>query len=144
MGLLKNEAQYEIVCTIVETLAEADWEALAIALDSNTVIGKTTFNGSSFTIPVARRTPCTVVVRPAGFGLWTRDTSYSVGDNVYPSNPSAVPYYYECSIGGVSGITEPTWNTTANSVTADGTISWTLIEGIIKPDANSPVIPTPV
>lgn len=57
---------------------------------------------------------------------WTQNTAYSLGDSVIPTTPNG--YRYECTTAGTShATTEPTWGTTLNGTTSDGTVVWTLV-----------------
>lgn len=51
------------------------------------------------------------------------DNSTSPGDTVKPTSHNG--YYYECTTGGTSGSSEPTWSTTLGGTTTDGTVTWT-------------------
>ena len=54
---------------------------------------------------------------------WTASTVYSVGDFVGPTTPN--DRSFECTTGGTSGGSEPTWNTTPDGTTTDNTTTWT-------------------
>jgi len=57
------------------------------------------------------------------YTTWTAETVYSIGDYVVPTTPN--DRLYECTVAGVSGAEEPTWDTEINSTTEDGTVIWT-------------------
>lgn len=58
-------------------------------------------------------------------GKWAAYKSYNVGDYVVPT--TANNFFYECTIAGTSGITEPTWSTTSGaSFTDNASITWTV------------------
>jgi len=55
---------------------------------------------------------------------WTASTEKSVGDRVLPTTEN--DYYYECTVAGTSGGTEPAaWGTTVGGETSDNDITWT-------------------
>lgn len=58
----------------------------------------------------------------AGFGRWQADHTYAVGEIC---TPSAIGDYrqMECTVGGQSGTTEPTWGEVGSAVT-DGGVTW--------------------
>ncbi len=56
---------------------------------------------------------------------WASATVYQVGDKVLPVTPSG--FYFHCTTGGTSGVTEPTWVETEGNTTTDGDVSWTAI-----------------
>lgn len=60
------------------------------------------------------------------WSIWTPNKTYAVGDKVMPTNTVADNYsvYWQCTVGGTSGNTEPTWNTSPNNNTIDNTITW--------------------
>ena len=59
---------------------------------------------------------------------WQGSKAYAVGDRVLPVTPNN--RWYECTVAGTSGATQPTWPTSGTVM--DGTVEWThrgLIEG---------------
>ncbi len=52
---------------------------------------------------------------------WAAETAYDVGDIVVPTGVS--DHYYECTVAGTSGATEPTWPEDGSTV-SDGTVTW--------------------
>lgn len=54
---------------------------------------------------------------------WSASKEYIKSrDLVVPTTPNGL--MYECSSGGISGGTEPTWSTTEGATTTDNTVSW--------------------
>lgn len=53
---------------------------------------------------------------------WAAETEYSVGDFVTPAIPN--DRIYECVVGGTSGGTEPSWNTSMESTVRDSSVTW--------------------
>jgi hypothetical protein len=58
---------------------------------------------------------------------WAASKAYALGDVVQPVSPAAgSTLYYECTIAGTSGTTEPAWPTTPGTASpTDGTAVWT-------------------
>ena len=72
-------------------------------------------------------TKCGVVVDPA---IWAASTEYCVGDVVRASTYDGRRYIV--TVGGISGSTEPTWNTTIDVTTSDNEITWIAKEALRK------------
>lgn len=54
--------------------------------------------------------------------LWLADHVYSQGDVVHP--PTYGGYVYECTVGGTSGSSEPSWGTVDNETFSDNGVTW--------------------
>lgn len=54
--------------------------------------------------------------------LHTLDTTYTVGVLVRPATDNG--FVYECTVGGLSGSTEPTWSTTQDELFTDNGVTW--------------------
>ena len=73
---------------------------------------------------------CKVQISPSD---WEASTAYTarltadagVGDVVSPTTENG--YFYQCSTAGTSDSSEPTWSTTIDGTTNDGTAVWTTI-----------------
>lgn len=72
-------------------------------------------------------TKCKVDLSPAA---WAQG-SYIVGDEVSSSN-IYLGRIFVCTTAGTTDVSEPTWNTTLDATTADGTVVWTTKEGKTK------------
>lgn len=63
----------------------------------------------------------------AGISAWEATTAYTSqgnwGEMIKPTSSNG--YVYRCSTGGTSGGAEPTWGTTIQGTTNDGTVVWT-------------------
>lgn len=65
------------------------------------------------------------------FSAWAGNTAKVVGNIVVPT--TANTYYYECIIAGTThATTEPTWGTTENGKTTDGSVTWICKKGDLK------------
>jgi prepilin-type N-terminal cleavage/methylation domain-containing protein len=62
-------------------------------------------------------------------GIWVKQTSYSAGDIVIPSNPNG--HFYRCVSAGTSGTTEPSWSLTGSSTINDGA-QWVRLLGYLQ------------
>ncbi|WP_027714762.1 pilus assembly protein [Desulfuromonas sp. TF] len=56
-------------------------------------------------------------------GAWQAETVYAVGDLIRRVE-SGTHYIYECTVGGTSGSTEPTWPTTSGATVTDNEVTW--------------------
>lgn len=54
--------------------------------------------------------------------MWVAETAYTAGDIVHPPTPNG--YIYECTVGGTSGVSEPSWGTSQDDTFSDNTITW--------------------
>lgn len=54
---------------------------------------------------------------------WVGSTAYVLTNIVSPTTANG--YYYECTTAGTTGVSEPTWPTTAGNTVNDGTAVWT-------------------
>lgn len=70
---------------------------------------------------------------PRSAATWASTTAYDerqagdakIGDIVEPTTPNG--YWYEATVGGTSGASEPTWPTTVGDTVTDGTVTWTCV-----------------
>lgn len=62
-------------------------------------------------------------------GAWAATAAYSLGDKVLRSiglgSELTAGLYFVATTAGTSGGTEPTWNTSVDGTTVDGTVTWT-------------------
>jgi hypothetical protein len=66
---------------------------------------------------------------------WTATTAYTlrapfdaaIGATVKPTTENG--RHFKATVAGISGASEPSWNTTIGGTTVDGTVTWTTIEG---------------
>lgn len=56
--------------------------------------------------------------------IWRTGATVAVGDFCFPTTDEGGDYMYKCVTAGVSGGTEPTWGTTVDADTDDGTAAW--------------------
>lgn len=56
---------------------------------------------------------------------WAASTAYTLGQLIGPEGN----FYYQCTTAGKSGSTAPTWNTTLEGSTTDGTVTWETVTG---------------
>lgn len=57
------------------------------------------------------------------YDTWAAITEYVLTDRVVPTVPDG--QCYECTTEGTSGEEEPSWNSTPEDTTTDGTVIWT-------------------
>ena len=72
--------------------------------------------------PVLRLCPMKGVT-PSPPVPWTAQRNVFLGQMVEPVTPG--DYYYLCTTAGITGSVEPTWGTTPDGTTSDGTAVWT-------------------
>lgn len=72
------------------------------------------------------------------YNQWKASTAYAVGDYVVPTTANG--RCYRCKTAGTSGATQPTWGTTLEGDTSDGSVVWTCKEYFSISEANYPVL----
>jgi WD40 repeat protein len=135
---------WKIDCTIIESKAATDWIATAYDYATGAIVGQTEFTGTTFTINVGNPDPVHFVVLPKIGTRWQAVNPYGIGAKVFPTNAIATPFYYAADNAGTSGVSEPAWPTAVNSTVVDGTITWRLVERVIRSRSQYPVNPIPV
>lgn len=60
---------------------------------------------------------------------WGASRAYALGDIVRPTSPNG--WWYECTVAGTSGASEPTWSTTEGGTLTDGTATWTARKAVV-------------
>ena len=60
----------------------------------------------------------------SGVSAWVASTAYALGNIVKPTGGYS-GCVYECTTGGTSGTTEPTWPTGDGNTVTDGGVTWT-------------------
>ena len=86
----------------------------------------------------------TIVVALDTYGeRWKPNRTYTAGDKIRPTLGNETGYVYECTIGGISDPTEPTWWIDDGS-NASGSVGTATFDAIPAwaPVAHAPVIPT--
>ena len=68
---------------------------------------------------------------------WAATTAYATTSPNYVTPTAPNGFRYECTTGGTSGGSEPTWPTTIGATVADGTVTWTCRSFVIT-DPNCP------
>jgi prepilin-type N-terminal cleavage/methylation domain-containing protein len=63
-------------------------------------------------------------------GLWEKNTAYSVGDMIIPTNPNG--HFYRCMSAGLSGSAEPLWPLTGQASVNDGSAQWMRLLGYLN------------
>jgi hypothetical protein len=63
---------------------------------------------------------------PLATTVWAANTVYAPGAYQTPGNG----YYYECTAGGTSGVSEPPWGTAVGGATMDGVVAWKCAGGV--------------
>ena len=143
-GAVYEYVSYTLSGVIVESLAANTFIARAYDVVSGALVGVAKITDtSSFTINGVAKIPCYVTVS-ADYKAWQAETIYALDDKVFPSDPTATPYYYKRTVSGVSGTTEPTWPTTPAGQCNDGASvnAWERVERLIQPITHGPRIPS--
>lgn len=130
----------KVTATIVETFTANKFKFFATGTTSKNMAGSGDTTGAIANIPVNTSEPVMVIGYADHGTAWTATTAYSVGDKVFPTNPVSSPWYYEATVAGTTGASEPTWSNTLVPI-VDGTVTWLYQESLIKPIANGPLIP---
>jgi hypothetical protein len=64
-------------------------------------------------------------VKYAAVSTWAATTAQSPGDLIRPTAPSVTnERIYVCIVGGTTGSTQPTWDTSKGGKNTDGTVTW--------------------
>jgi len=137
-------AKYEVTGTITETLINDTWKCSAYSIADNSLINSVVVTGSTFSIPVYSDDPVIIMINPVPATRWKSGGEYELDDEVYPTDTDTYPFYYKCTVVGISGATEPVWETSSGSTVVDGSVTWTVVERIPQPVAHMPITPTPV
>lgn len=69
----------------------------------------------------------------ASYTAWQSETEYSLEDYRVPTTDNGM--CYECTTGGTSGETEPTWPLDVGQTVNDGTVTWTCRDKAASPAA---------
>jgi hypothetical protein len=56
---------------------------------------------------------------------WLASQTFAQAATIIPTSLHATGYFYQCSVAGVTGTTEPAWPTTIGQTIVDGTATWT-------------------
>lgn len=76
-------------------------------------------------------------IASSSVAAWQANTSYEVGDIVRPSPSDG--HIYRCSVAGISGGTQPTFNQTFGATTVDSGVTWTQTgDSYLRFDAANP------
>lgn len=98
------------------------------SLAVNLVINSVDSNGSSTNFQTGSRLQL-YNQSGASASNWASSTSYSIGDKILrtsgPGTEEGAGLWMECTTSGISGGTEPTWDTTLGNTTSDNTCVWT-------------------
>jgi WD40-like Beta Propeller Repeat len=137
-------ALWKIEGTLSESLAADTWVATAYDDATGAFVGTTTIiGGSTFSIPSSNPTPVRVTVAAVQGTIWEASNSITAGTKKYPTNPTGTPYYYVANNSGITAATEPAWPITAGGTVVDGNVTWQLVERLIEPSSQGPLIPVP-
>lgn len=59
---------------------------------------------------------------------WQPVQTYTAGDTIVPATPTSPRRAFRVTSGGVSGSTEPVWDTVIGNPTSDGSVAWITVE----------------
>ena len=136
--------------TITETLAVVQWLIRSYDYATGALVASMVSPNGVFelSIPVGYWTPQSVTISPDQGIVWSPETAKDIGDLVFPNDPVATPYYFQCTISGtvgdgVTGTTEPDFNsnTLPGNTVVDGNVTWEVVERMVQPITHSPLIP---
>lgn len=123
--------------TVAGTSAGSE-PAFPATIDGTVVDGTVTWTcvsarAGNFAIPIGYTDISNDYDFGASASAWGASTSYTVGDKVIPvASPNG--FYYQATVGGTSGSSEPSWPTAIGGTVADGGVTWTC-EGTLDDDA---------
>lgn len=124
--------------SIIEGYAATDYRVRAHRASDGLLIHEEVTSTGSFSAVVPDLEYYVIVSAEQG-EVWFPNMAAEIGTKVYPTNPSATRFYFECTTAGTTGATEPAWNTSEYGTTIDGTAVWTVVETLIQPIAHAPV-----
>lgn len=137
-------AQFFLNGEISENLAVENWIVTAKNINTGSIVSADSFPNGPFSLVIsgAKSGPCLVTVSPDIGNIWQPESSVIIGQKCFPTDPASTPYYFQCTIAGTTGTTEPAWQTgTPGALTTDGTAEWELVERIPQPITHGPLIP---
>jgi len=130
--------------TITESFDVVNWLARAWLMSDGSLSAEEITSSGTFdlTIPFERSDTHMVTVSPIIGDSWIESNITLLDDLVFPTNPTTIPYYYKCIIAGITGTSEPTWTVGNGDQITDSGVTWELVEGMIQPITQFPVIPS--
>jgi len=138
----KPTKNYQVLGSITESLANSTWLVTVSRADTSTLITTEEVTGSTFDIGLANDDNVIVTVSMPTPRKWKAGLAGNLDDLVVATDVETNPVYFKCTTAGISDSTEPVWNTTINSTTADGTVIWTCVERLVQPVSHGPITPT--
>ena len=133
---------YQVTGSITESLVNETWMVNTYDPKDGAMMRSDTVTGSTFDIKLSSSDPVMITVSMPTPDTWDRDLNKKLDDLVVATDIETNPVYFKCTTAGITDVTEPVWNTTINSTTADGTVIWTCVERLIQPVSHGPIIPT--
>lgn len=124
---LSGAAQYfNAVTSPSFTAATVTFDYALTSTDYGATAGLTVNEIGLFANGAGAAMPASIGIVSAG---WAASTSYAVGNLIKDSNGNV----QRCQGAGTSGGSHPSWGTTVGSVTADNTVSWTMVAASTAP-----------
>ena len=124
--------------TIIEGYSATDYRVRAHRASDGLLVHEEVTSTGSFSAVVPDLEYYVVVSAEQG-EVWFPEMNAEIGTKVYPTQPSLTRFYFECTTAGLTGETEPAWNTSEYGTTVDGTAVWTVVETLIQPITHAPV-----
>ena len=56
--------------------------------------------------------------------VWAASTAYALNAYIMPTQVNQNGWYFQCTVAGTSGTTEPAWPSTSGGTVVDGTVTW--------------------
>ena len=124
--------------SILEAYIASDWRVRIHRSSDGALIHEEVTATGSFSALVPDVEYYVIVTAEQG-EVWRPGIARTLGDKVYPTNPSSVRFYFECTTAGTSDTTEPSWNVNLGQTTTDGSAVWRVVEGLISPITHAPI-----
>ena len=124
--------------TIIEGYAATDYRVRMHNSNDGALINEQVTSTGAFSALVPDLEYYVIVSAEQG-EVWFPGLNAELGTKVYPTQPSLTRFYFECTTAGITGTTEPAWNTSEYGTTVDGTAVWTVVETLIQPICHAPV-----
>lgn len=124
-----------------DVIYEEDWNVTAYASNTLDKVASIVSNSSTYLIDNLPMDGAYMILGVPNCGVkWGPDSTVQVNDKCFSSTPQTVPYIFKAtSVSGVTGSTEPDWNTTIGETTTDGGVTWTNIGKMIRPRMVGPL-----
>lgn len=135
---------YTVSGVVTESSVLTNFYIRAYRANDGKLVGEIIAQNGAYSLPVSVPDPVFVSITPIIDAKWSANTDVESGLFIVATDPIGTPHIFECTTGGATGATEPTWN--LSGTTADGSVVWTYVGPFptVQTNCQGPLIPTPV